>query len=77
MMEYGENTLSKRGQCLALPNPFLKKFLTVFRDSFHPTDNPDGYVNAGIAENKVCCLPLRFIHSIRLNVHSAPASAHF
>lgn len=42
--------LSKRGEQYALPAN-KNKLLDILRDVWHPTDNPKGYLNLGIAEN--------------------------
>lgn len=57
MMESCEANLSTRGKGHMTVPAFLEIFSKVMDDPYHPTKNPKGYINAGIAENKVLLFP--------------------
>lgn len=45
-----DSALSRRGARYALPAN-KNQVLDILRDGWHPTDNPDGFLNLGVAEN--------------------------
>lgn len=48
-------SLSSRGkEAQQPPVSYLNEFLQSRADPYHEEDNPDGYINFAVAENKLC-----------------------